>query len=71
MIELYADLDYINRRFHTDFKTIARSKISFFKHIKIKDDIVKKILSSWARKKLSKESDFVLELQQILEKGKG
>jgi predicted ATP-dependent endonuclease of OLD family len=69
VIELYADVDYINRRFGTNFKNIPRSKISFFKQIKIKDDIVKKILSSWARKNLNKESAFVQELQQILEKG--
>lgn len=69
VIELYADLDYINRRFGTNFKEIPRSKIKFFKRISIKDDIVKKILSSWARKRLEKDSPFVLELKNILQKG--
>lgn len=69
VIELYADLDYINQRFSTHFNEIPRSKIKFFKRISIKDDIVKKILSSWARKKLQKDSDFVQELKQILQKG--
>lgn len=66
VIELYADLDYINARFKTDFKVIPKSKWQFFKKIKVKDDIVKKVLSSWARKKLEKDSDFVKELDVIL-----
>lgn len=69
VIEQYADLDYINKRFGTNFKEIPKSKIEFFKRIKIKDDIVKKILSSWARKKLQKDSAFVQELKIILQKG--
>jgi len=69
VIELYADLDYINKRFGVNFKEIPTSKITFFKRISIKDDIVKKILSSWARKRLEKDSAFVLELKTILQKG--
>ena len=49
VIELYADLDYVNSRFNTRFKKMPESKITFFKAIKVKDDIVKKVLSSWAR----------------------
>jgi len=63
---LYADLDYINSRFNTNFEKMPESKIEFFKRIQVKDDIVKKVLSSWARKKLTKDSEFVIELNQIL-----
>lgn len=66
VIELYTDLDYVNKRFNTNFKEIPKSKITFFKAIKTKDDIVKKILSSWARKKLRKDSEFVQEVKHIL-----
>jgi len=66
VIELYADLDYINSRFNTDFKEIPKSKVTFFKKIKVKDDIVKKVLSSWARKRLKRDSDFVNEFKEIL-----
>lgn len=66
VIELYADLDYVNKRFNTSFKKMPESKITFFKAIKVKDDIVKKVLSSWARKRLEKDSDFVQELNIIL-----
>lgn len=69
VIELYADLEYVNKRFGTNFKEMPKSKIAFFKRISVKDDIVKKILSSWARKKLDKDSDFVLEVKNILQKG--
>lgn len=66
IIELYADLDYVNKRFRTSFKVMPKSKIQFFKKIYVKDDIVKKVLSSWARKKLTISSEFVLELKNIL-----
>jgi len=69
VIELYADLDYINKRFSVNFRDIPQSKIKFFKSISIKDDIVKKILSSWARKNLEEDSAFVSELKTILQKG--
>lgn len=66
IIEQYADIEYINRRFNTDFKSMPKSKIEFFKKIKVKDDIVKKVLSAWARKKLELDSEFVQEVKQIL-----
>jgi hypothetical protein len=69
VIELYADVDYINKRFHTEFKEMPTSKKTFFKAISVKDDIVKKILSSWARKNLKRNSKFVNELKLILERG--
>lgn len=67
IIELYANLDYVNSRFATNFKEMPKSKRVFFKAINVKDDIVKKILSSWARKRLEADSEFVLELEAILE----
>lgn len=66
IIELYADLDYVNKRFNTNFKEMPQSKIKFFKAITVKDDIVKKVLSFWARKKLHKDSEFTSELNDIL-----
>jgi predicted ATP-dependent endonuclease of OLD family len=66
VIELYGDVDYINSRFGTKFHTLPEKKYEFFKQIKVKDDIVKKVLSSWARKHLTLENVFVQELQSIL-----
>ena len=66
VIELYADIDYINRRFNTSFKKMPYRKKEFFKRFHVKDDIVKKVLSSWAKKNLTTDSSFVLELDNIL-----
>lgn len=66
VIELYGDVDYINNRFRTNFKELPARKHDFFKRIKVKDDIVKKVLSSWARKNLEKDDEFVKELNTIL-----
>ena len=66
VIELYADVDYINRRFNTNFNLIPTSKRTFFKKFKVKDDVVKKVLSTWAKKNLDENSDFVLEVKSIL-----
>ncbi len=66
VIELYGDVDYINSRFGTNFKTLPARKRDFFKRIRVKDDIVKKVLSSWARKNLKLDNKFVVELNTIL-----
>ena len=66
VIELYADVDYINKRFRTSFTLIPQSKKVFFKKFKVKDDVVKKVLSSWARKNLDEDSIFVQEVKSIL-----
>lgn len=67
VIELYADVDYINMRFNTSFTIIPTSKRVFFKKFHVKDDVVKKVLSSWAKKNLSIDSIFVQEVKTILE----
>lgn len=66
VIELYADINYINARFGASFKTMPRSKHEFFKRISVKDHVVKKVLSSWAKNNLTTESEFVKELRTIL-----
>jgi len=66
VIELYADINYINRRFNTNFKKMPYRKKEFFKRFHVKDDVVKKVLSSWAKKNLTTDSSFVLELDSIL-----
>jgi len=66
VIELYADLDYINTRFNTKFKTMPYRKKDFFRHFNVKDDVVKKVLSSWAKKALTVDSVFVKELDTRL-----
>ena len=66
VIELYADVNYINKRFNTSFTLMPQSKKVFFKKIRVKDDVVKKVLSSWARKNLDEESIFVQEVKSIL-----
>ena len=66
IIELYADVDYINARFNTSFKEIPLRKRDFFKRFNVKDDVVKKVLSSWAKKNLKLNSVFVKELDTLL-----
>ncbi len=66
VIELYADIDYINARFNTKFKTMPYRKKDFFRHFNVKDDVVKKVLSSWAKKALTVDSAFVKELDTHL-----
>jgi len=67
VIELYADINYINKRFNTSFTLIPVSKKVFFKKFRVKDNVVKKVLSSWARKNLTGDSLFVQEVKLILE----
>ncbi len=66
VIELYADYKYVNECFGTHFKSLPYDKRDFFKRISTKDDIVKKVLSSWARKHLTIDNEFVKELKLIL-----
>ncbi len=66
IIELYADVDFVNQKFHTDFHKMPTNKWRFFKSINAKDDVIKKVLSSWAKNHLSKDSEFVRELDRKL-----
>jgi len=66
IIELYADLEYINRKFHTDFKYMPTSKKTFFNSFHVKNDVVKNVLSRWARNNLTIESEFVQEIKTLL-----
>lgn len=66
IIEQYADLDYINERFHTNIRKMPKEKYRFFKYFTVKDDVVKNVLSRWAKKNLTKDSDFVKEVQSLL-----
>jgi predicted ATP-dependent endonuclease of OLD family len=66
VIELYADKNYINEKFHTNFKTLPKSKFTFFKAFSVKDDIVKNVLSRWAKKHLTKDNPFVREVGELL-----
>jgi AAA15 family ATPase/GTPase len=66
IIELYADYRYINKRFHTNFKHTPRNKHTLFKAIHEKDDVVKNVLSRWAKRSLTVTSPFVKELKHIL-----
>jgi hypothetical protein len=66
IIELYADVDFVNQKFHTDFRRMPTNKWRLFKSINAKDDVIKKVLSSWAKNHLSKDSEFVQELDRKL-----
>ncbi len=66
VIELYADVDFVNRKFHTDFKTLPKSKYAFFNAFTVKDDIVKNVLSRWAKHNLTKDHDFVRDVAALL-----
>lgn len=71
VIELYSDIDYINYRFNTNFKYLPKSKKEFFRRFSVSDDVVKKVLSFWAKKSLTIDNSFVSEVQFILSnKGK-
>lgn len=66
IIELYADINYVNSVFGSKFETMPTKKYEFFKRIKTRDDVVKRVLSSWARKYLEIDNEFVQELHSIL-----
>ncbi len=68
VIEMYAELDILTHRFNANFKTIPDTKKAFFKAIPHRDDIVKEVLSSWARNHLHIDNPFVQELKDILSK---
>jgi predicted ATP-dependent endonuclease of OLD family len=68
VIELYADKDYVNRTFGTHFKRMPSKKHVFFGTIKTKDEVVKNILSRWAKKHLTKNNAFVIEVAKQLKK---
>ena len=67
VIELYGDPQYINERFQTRFKELPERKHTFFKYLNVKDDVVKNVLSRWARKNLTLQSDFVQEVKNLLQ----
>lgn len=67
VIELYADVEFINDRFNTSLTFIPLNKKAFFKNFRVKNNVVKKVLSSWARKNLDIDSLFVQEVKSILE----
>lgn len=66
IIELYADISFINKRFHTTFKVLPTHKNDFFKRFHVKNDVVKNVLSRWAKKGLTLDSDFVIEVKALL-----
>ena len=66
IIELYADKTFINERFNTRFNILPTQKRHFFKHFHVKDDVVKNVLSRWAKKSLTVDSDFVIEVKALL-----
>ncbi len=67
VIELYGDPEYINQRFNTHFKRLPERKYIFFKHFDVKDDVIKNVLSRWARKHLTLQHDFVQEVKNLLQ----
>ena len=66
IVELYADPEYVNKIFHTHFSALPRKKEDFFRAIGEKDDTVKHVLSSWARKHLTLHHPFVQEVKRRL-----
>lgn len=66
VIEQYADISYINERFQTNFTHMPKEKYLFFKAFTVKDDVVKNVLSRWAKKHLTKEHQFVKEVNNLL-----
>ena len=66
VIELYADVAYVNKKFHTNFTKMPKDKWRLFNAAHTKNDVVKKVLSSWAKNHLSKDSAFVQELNTLL-----
>ena len=63
VIELYADIDYVNQKFHTSFRRMPDNKKQLFRTIGLKDDVVKNILSRWAKKHLTLDHPFVREVK--------
>ena len=69
VIEQYADVSYINNRFSLNLEYMPKKKHAFFKKFYVKDDVVKNVLSRWAKKNLTLQNEFVKELDIILTKG--
>ena len=45
---------------------MPQRKHTFFKYFHVKDDVVKNVLSRWAKKNLTLQNDFVQEVKNIL-----
>ncbi|MCF7925586.1 MAG: ATP-binding protein [Candidatus Izimaplasma sp.] len=71
IIEMYADTRFINSTFNANLKTMPSSKYQFFKHINEKDDVIKHVLSKWAKNHLTKQNPFVKELKQLIKERNG
>jgi|LGVE01.1.fsa_nt_gb predicted ATP-dependent endonuclease of OLD family len=69
VIEQYADVGYINNRFNLNLEFMPEKKHAFFKKFYVKDDVVKNVLSRWAKKNLTLQNEFVQELDKLLIKG--
>ena len=66
IIEQYASVKFINERFHISLKKMPERKHIFFKQFHVKDDVVKNVLSRWAKKNLTIQSEFVQEVDSLL-----
>ncbi|MCF7927080.1 MAG: ATP-binding protein [Candidatus Izimaplasma sp.] len=68
VIEQYADVEFINSYFDVNLKNIPKDKHQFFKQIHEKEDVIKNVLSKWAKKEMKKENEFVQEFNSIIQK---
>ncbi|MEC9485548.1 MAG: AAA family ATPase [Candidatus Izemoplasma sp.] len=66
VIEMYVDLDFLKTHFDVYFEALPDTKQQFFKHIDEKEDVIKHVLSKWAKHQLSKDNPFVKELKHLL-----
>jgi hypothetical protein len=69
IIELYANVEYVNLKFNTNFKAMPSTKGKLFRAIREKDDVVKNVLSRWAKKHLTVDHPFVQEVARHLKEG--
>ena len=71
VIEMYADMDFLHNAFKVHFDTMPESKTTFFKQIDEKDDVIKHVLSKWAKAHMTKDNPFVKELNKMLSERSG
>jgi len=67
IIEMYTDINYLNKHLGTSFKAVPKNKKVFLKALDESDEVVKRKLASYATNRLHKSHPFVQELLSIIE----
>ncbi len=66
VIELYADIEFLNARFETDFTSPPPKKHALFSRLNVEEETFKRVISSYPAHHLHASHVFVRELASIL-----